>query len=193
LAARVDSCHESPGGKIGVQFLEVIHKKLDKLQEPPTGKQSRALPVPLETSKKKRGGKRARKMKQKYAVTEYRKMQNRMTFGTEAEDEAGYMDESKGMGLVGNTGKIRALTTDSRSKLTKKPQATPTSKSYTGVSSTVSGLASSVVFTPVKGFEINNPNTNAQEEKVKKANEKYFSSLGGFLKVGKKPIDEKKQ
>jgi len=63
-------------------------------------------------------------------------------------------------------------------------------KSYSGVSSTVSGLASSVVFTPVKGFEINNQNLASQQEKVKEANAKYFSNTGGFLKVGKK-ADEK--
>lgn len=193
LAARVDSCHESRGGTVGAQFLDLIHKRVDKLQEAPNAKQARALPVPLEAPKRKRGGKRARKMKEKYAVTEYRKMQNRMTFGTQAEEETGFMDETKGMGMMNGTGKIRALTADSRSKLSVKKTAETPVKSYGGgASSAVSGLASSVVFTPVKGFEINNPNMTTQEEKVRLANEKYFSSMGGFLKVGKKG-DEKKQ
>jgi U4/U6 small nuclear ribonucleoprotein PRP31 len=69
---------------------------------------------------------------------------------------------------------------------TKKQQT----KSYSGVSSTVSGLASSVVFTPVKGFEINNQNIASQQEKVKEANLKYFSNAAGFLKVGKKQDDK---
>ena len=136
-----------------------------------------------------------------------------MSFGVE-EQESSFLDSAKGLGMVGHSGKIRATTADSRSKgdhltsppifffflemlvfnflflsfvivNTKKQQT----KSYSGVSTTVSGLASSVVFTPVKGFEINNQNQVSAQEKVKEANLKYFSNAAGFLKVGKKPED----
>lgn len=115
LAARVDSCHESRDGAIGRQFAEIIQKRIDRIQEDAPGKQVKALPVPLEAYKKRRGGKRARKTKEKFAVTEYRKLQNRMSFGVE-ENEASYLDSSKGMGMIGNSGKIRATTEDKRSK-----------------------------------------------------------------------------
>ena len=41
----------------------------------------KALPAPIETSKKKRGGRRARKMKERLGITEMRKTANRMNFG----------------------------------------------------------------------------------------------------------------
>lgn len=81
LAARVDACHESVHGEIGLKFKEDIEKKLDKLQEPPPVKFIKPLPKPIEGSKKKRGGKRVRKMKERYALTEFRKQANRMNFG----------------------------------------------------------------------------------------------------------------
>lgn len=80
LAARVDACHESLDGRIGRMLREEIEKKLDKLQEPPPVKFAKPLPKPIETSKKKRGGKRVRKMKERYAMTEFRKHANRMNF-----------------------------------------------------------------------------------------------------------------
>ena len=58
LAARVDSCHEARDGSIGRQFAEIVQKRIDKIQEEAPGKQVKALPVPLEVAKKRRGGKR---------------------------------------------------------------------------------------------------------------------------------------
>lgn len=81
LAARVDANHESITGEIGLQFKEEIERKLDKLQEPPPVKFAKPLPKPIEVSKKKRGGKRVRKMKERYAMTEFRKQANRLNFG----------------------------------------------------------------------------------------------------------------
>lgn len=81
LAARVDACHESTDGQIGRQFREEIEKKLDKLQEPPPVKFVKPLPKPVDPGRKKRGGKRVRKMKERYAITEFRKQANRMNFG----------------------------------------------------------------------------------------------------------------
>ena len=81
LAARVDSFHESNDGHIGQQFREEIEKKMEKFQEPPPCKATKALPTPLEGPRKRRGGRRVRKMKERYAVTELRKQANRMNFG----------------------------------------------------------------------------------------------------------------
>lgn len=85
LAARVDASHESVTGEIGLRFKDEIEKKLDKLQEPPPVKFARPLPKPIEVSKKKRGGKRVRKMKERYAMTEFRKQANRLNFGDVSE------------------------------------------------------------------------------------------------------------
>ena len=43
------------------------------LQEPPPAKGTRALPAPIDAPKKRRGGRRVRKQKERYAVTELRK------------------------------------------------------------------------------------------------------------------------
>lgn len=80
LAARIDAFHESKDGHAGELFKEEIEKKLDKLLEPPPVKFVKPLPKPIDAAKKKRGGKRVRKMKERYAVTEFRKQANRMNF-----------------------------------------------------------------------------------------------------------------
>jgi hypothetical protein len=58
LAARIDRCRESQDGSAGQIFLNDIQKKLDKAQEPPPGKNAKALPIPDEGPKKRRAGKR---------------------------------------------------------------------------------------------------------------------------------------
>lgn len=93
-----------------------LEKRLEKLAEPPPAKVTKALPVPVEGSKKRRGGKRARKAKEAYAMTELRKLQNRMAFGQE-EEETGAYDETRGLGMAGSSsGKLRQLAGESRSK-----------------------------------------------------------------------------
>lgn len=64
-----------------VGFREDILKKLAKAQEPPPAKLQKALPAPDMNTKKKRGGKRVRKMKDRYTMSETRKAANRVGFG----------------------------------------------------------------------------------------------------------------
>lgn len=151
-------------------FKQEIDQKILEIQEPPPSHNTKALPVPLEEPKKKRGGKRARKQKEKMAITELRKSQNRMAFGEE-EKEYGVDGESVGLGVIGSsTGKIRALQADTRGKvqLSKKQKLMLEKRS-----GNVSGFSSSLAFTPVQGLELSNPETQAQ--KVKEANERWFS------------------
>lgn len=190
LAARVDSFHESLDGHIGTFYLEEIEKKIEKMQEPPPTKGTRALPTPVEAPKKKRGGRRVRKMKERYAVTEFRKQQNRMNFGEIEEDEyqndLGYNRGNIGKGGTG--GGIRMAQIDERTKVRvsqtlkrnlQKEQATWGGS--TTVKKHVSGTASSVAFTPLQGLEIVNP--QAAEKRVDEANAKYFSPSAAFVKV----------
>lgn len=67
LAARVDSIRGDPSGKTGRSLKDEIHKKIEKWQEPPPAKQPKPLPVPDSEPKKKRGGRRLRKMKERLA------------------------------------------------------------------------------------------------------------------------------
>lgn len=65
LAARVDSIRGDPSAKAGRAFKDEIHKKIEEWQEPPPAKQPKPLPVPDSEPKKKRGGRRLRKMKER--------------------------------------------------------------------------------------------------------------------------------
>lgn len=86
LAARVDSVHASPDGEAGRELLAEIQKKVEKMLEPPPVKKVKALPKPLDQSSKKRGGRRARKNKERLGLTEMRKKANRVSFGDLEED-----------------------------------------------------------------------------------------------------------
>ncbi|KAF2883843.1 hypothetical protein ILUMI_22312 [Ignelater luminosus] len=191
LAARVDACHESADGRIGKMFREEIEKKLDKLQEPPPVKFVKPLPKPVEAPRKKRGGKRVRKMKERYAMTEFRKHANRMNFA-DIEDDAYQEDLGYTRGTIGksSTGRIRLPQVDEKTKvrisktLQKNLQKQHAWGGSTTVKKQVSGTASSVAFTPLQGLEIVNP--QAAEVKVNEANAKYFSNTSGFLKLDTK-------
>ena len=81
LAARMDSFHEDVNGELGEKLRGEIEQKLDKLQEPPPVKTIKPLVAPIEVAKKKRGGRRYRKMKERMGMTEVRKQANRLNFG----------------------------------------------------------------------------------------------------------------
>ncbi|KAI8907328.1 hypothetical protein EDD86DRAFT_209337 [Gorgonomyces haynaldii] len=171
LAARVDAARESPDGAIGQMYLQDIQRKIDLLVQPPPQKQTKALPVPDEIKKKRRGGRRARKMKERMGITELSKAQNRMAFG-EQEEEVGFGDETIGLGMVGSgSGKIRQFQ-ETKIKMPIKKQKT----FHTNNPIAASGLASSVAFTPVKGIELENPDLVKKEE----PKAKYFGA--GFFR-----------
>lgn len=191
LAARVDACHESSDGRIGRMLRDEVERKLDKLQEPPPVKFVKPLPKPIDQSKKKRGGKRVRKMKERYALTEFRKHANRMNFA-EIEDDAYQEDLGYTRGTIGKagTGRIRLPQVDEKTKvrISKTLQKNLQKQQIWGGSTTVkkqiSGTASSVAFTPLQGLEIVNP--QAAETNANESNAKYFSNTSGFLKLDKK-------
>ena len=61
--------------------MNEIERRLEKLQEPPPVKAIKPLPPPIDPTRKKRGGRRARKMKDRLGMTDLRKRQSQMTFG----------------------------------------------------------------------------------------------------------------
>jgi U4/U6 small nuclear ribonucleoprotein PRP31 len=116
LACRVDLSREYPDGRMGDTFRHDIQKKIDLLVEPPPAKKTKALPLPIEF-KKRRGGKRARREKERLAGSELQKASNRMAFGEAEEEIIGITGESIGLGLIGgSTGKLRLKTKDSKFK-----------------------------------------------------------------------------
>lgn len=191
IAARVDASHSAADGSVGRAYLQQIERALDKLQEPPPVKNVKALPAPIDQPGKKRGGKRVRRMKERLAMTEFRKQQNRMNFG-DIEDDAYQEDLGFTTGTIGKAGKgrIRAPQIDQKTnvRISKALQKNLQKQQVYGGSTTVkrqvAGTASSVAFTPLQGLEIVNP--HAAEAKVNEANAKYFSSTSGFMSAVKK-------
>lgn len=184
LACRMDMQRAYPDGAYGMKALEELEKKLEKLAEPPPAKITKALPVPVEGSKKRRGGKRARKAKEAYAMTELRKLQNRMAFGEEEEEAAAY-DETRGLGMAGSSsGKLRQLQGESRSKAKMSKNNKSRLAALRGSSSgTQSGLASSISFTPHQGVEFVDP---TRQKKIQAANDSWFAE--GAFSVVKPPV-----
>eukprot|EP01027_Heterolobosea_sp_BB2_P005205 GEZU01007975.1.p1 GENE.GEZU01007975.1~~GEZU01007975.1.p1 ORF type:complete len:555 (+),score=196.05 GEZU01007975.1:52-1665(+) len=178
LAARVDSFNGAPDGSTGQRLREQIEAQIKKWQEPPPAKQEKPLPVPDEKPKKRRGGKRLRKEKERYKMTEMRKQANRIQFGT-PEDET---VEGKGLGMLGKSGsgKIR-INVETKLKVPKKLLQ----KNRPGHQT--SGLSTSLAFTPVQGFELENPDKAKLAPQTK---DKYFSSKLGFAKLKRKQEDE---
>ncbi|KAG0209434.1 U4/U6 small nuclear ribonucleoprotein Prp31 [Mortierella sp. GBA30] len=191
LAARMDRVHSRPDGSFGREAREDIEKKVEKLLEPPPQKNIKALPAPLEAPKKRRGGRRARKEKELYAVSEMQKLKNRVEFGVEEQEVMGY-GTTEGLGMLGQNhsgagaGRIRAAQQNNRNrgKISNRNAARLAQYGTSNASGlATAGTASSIAFTPVQGIELVDP--TAAAAKVKAANEKYFGS-GGFLKMDKK-------
>lgn len=82
-SAAQSSCSSAPPAlpQVGYELKDEIERKFDKWQEPPPVKQVKPLPAPLDGQRKKRGGRRYRKMKERLGLTEIRKQANRMSFG----------------------------------------------------------------------------------------------------------------
>lgn len=175
LAARVDSTQRGGSNAVGVKFKDALVEKIEKWQEPSKAKTQKALPIPDEKPRRKRGGKRYRKMKERMQLTDVRKEANRMSFAA-ADNE--YGDNAMGInhGRLGaeGSGNLRIVRKEQKS-MAKKLKAA----SYAASNGT-SGLASSLAFTPVQGLELINPQVAA--ERVRKANEKYFGNTSTFQK-----------
>jgi U4/U6 small nuclear ribonucleoprotein PRP31 len=119
LASRVDSFHENVDGRMGQQLRDDIEKKFDKWVEPPPIKDTKALPRPDDAPRKKRGGRRVRKMKEKFAVTEMRRQANRVEFGKIGEDVY-QTDLGFSVGTLGrkeNTGRVRTPAMDKKTQV----------------------------------------------------------------------------
>lgn len=117
LASRIDAVRESVDGSQGFVYRNEIQKKIDALLQPLNHKRVKALPVPKEEPTKRRGGKRARKAKERMAATTLQKEQNRMKFGEQEQELVFGDEETIGLGLIGgSTGRVRAAHADPRIK-----------------------------------------------------------------------------
>ena len=82
LCIRADLVEMNGNNEMGISLKDYIAKKIQKWMEKPKAKIKKALPVPgADKNKTKRGGKRVRQYKEKFAMTDVRKAANRMIFG----------------------------------------------------------------------------------------------------------------
>lgn len=178
LAARVDAGGSDTAGGHGKNLRDEIKKKIDKWQEPPPPKQPKPLPVPDADPKKRRGGRRLRQQKERYGMTDMRRLANRMQFGIPEESSLGD-GIGEGYGMLGQagSGKLRVAQSHKKIAVPKKYKE----KNY-GSSGSTSGLAS-LVFTPVQGMELSNP--QAQANLGSGTQSTYFSDTGTFSRLKK--------
>jgi U4/U6 small nuclear ribonucleoprotein PRP31 len=179
LAARVDCFHDAETEKAatGNSLREFIERSIERMQEPPPAKQAKPLAVPDEKPRKKRGGRRYRKVKERYAVTDVRKAQNRMNFGVDEQDSLLAGDTVKDLGMIGKSSGSVLLRAQEKGILKKYKQ-----KSFS-TGGTTSGLSSSLAFTPIQGIELENPLAAAARQSD--ANAKYFGTASTFAHLSK--------
>jgi len=163
----------------GRKFREEIVTKITKWEEPDKARTLKALPKPDLSTKKRRGGKRVRRMKERFETTELQKQANKRSFNAETGE---YGDDAMGLtlGMLDSKegGNLRQTVEKKKMRQanTKASRKRAVKAAGSGVAS--SGLVSSMVFTPVQGLELVNP--DAAKEKVREANKKWFSEDAGF-------------
>ena len=163
LAVKVDAFHEHGDGSIGRSLREEVERKLDGLQ---------------------------RRMKERYALTEMRKQQNRMTFG-QIEQDAYQEDLGYTRGIMGKgaPGRIRGPTVDEKTKvrisqtLQRNLQRQQAYGGTTTIKRQVAGTASSVTFTPLQGLEIVAAQAVEKKADIVRYFSKYFVRTGTFINV----------
>lgn len=148
------------------------------------------LPIPDSERKKRRGGKRARKLKELYAQTEMRKQKNRLAFGETAEVEVFVGDRMEGMGMLGaatGSGNLRLMstgsTTDTRLKdhLKRHVQKKLNTTGNSGKNSTViTGDTISLSATPTTSSNNNSSKNDNNTTTNSGNNSKYFNFNTGF-------------
>lgn len=179
LAARIDCYQSSFDCAQGERLRNEVEERLEKEQGPATARTKKALPIPEEKKRSKRGGKRMRKMKERFAVTEMQKLQNKMTFTV---DGGEYGDSAMGNdhGMVGSkdSGRLRAPVAKESKVLKSQKKAVSVASAQTG------GTSSSMAFSTMQGLELVNP--NAAADRVKAANNKWFNANSGFLSAAPK-------
>ncbi|PIA27455.1 hypothetical protein AQUCO_07700013v1 [Aquilegia coerulea] len=158
LAARKDSNRGTnlTGDGYGRKLRDQIYKEMKKSQELPPAKQHKPLPVPDCNTKKKRGGRRFRKTKERYAVTKTRKFANRIQFGVPEESSLGD-GLGVGYGLLGQSGSGKLRLPKGQTRRLGVKGTRNSKDNHFRISSGSSGLTTSLVFTPMQGIELINP------------------------------------
>lgn len=204
LESLSDITTEKIPGSTGMQMLDELKKKLDKWQEPPPIKKVKALPRPDDQPKKKRGGKRFRKLKERNAMTQTRKLQNRVAFDVAPDDvidaeDLGMLNQKDASGVFhrlrlqamtkkvtrknarnlaigGSNNSGTSGTATSMIQTSKVTGMTTAARAFT--TGTATGFTTAVTFTAAQGLELAAPAPVSQQS----APSRYFSSNVSFSK-----------
>ncbi|SJK86023.1 U4/U6 small nuclear ribonucleoprotein PRP31 [Babesia microti strain RI] len=180
LAARVDLFGKAKDGGIGEKFRNHILVNLSKALEMPDAPIKKALPIPEERKTNKRGGKRYRKMKEKYGISQIRQQANRIAFGPEGQEEIGL--EGHQLGMLGkSTGKGKIILQVKRKQIHVPRKRQLMLQKQMESSNAINGMATSLAFTPLQGIELCNPKRNTQE-----ITPGYFDKFAKFSKLSMK-------
>lgn len=77
--AKFDAGRSSPDGSLGRRIRDEIDARFDKIQQPPEGQKPKPTIAQFEEKpKRRRGGRKYRKMKERLGLTQVRTMQNRI-------------------------------------------------------------------------------------------------------------------
>lgn len=98
LAARVDAGHPRDD-QLGRHWKNELSEKIQKLQEPPGISTTKPLPVPEDQPKRKRAGRKFKKYKQQFQLSQLRQLQNRMEFGKAEQSVIDDTGEELGLGM----------------------------------------------------------------------------------------------
>lgn len=190
LAARVDACREQRDGSVGRKLREKLEEKFLKWQEPPPAKTLKPLPVPGDEAKRKhRGGKRARREKERLGITDIRRLANRVKFG-EQEEVIGNDLENEGFGMLGAEGskrlRIQSKKTDTVSiaakrRLAKQKRNGISEAAALGITTNLADGIELGAVTPAPGG-VGLGSIDADDTKQ---GTNYFSSSAPFLQVKK--------
>jgi len=166
-AVRVDLQRTDPTGSIGRDIKNKMFSRFDKIQEPGQARLRKPLPAPDDKPKKRRGGKKYRNLKEKTAMTEFRKQANRLAFGEKGEDE--FRESGVGFGMMGASGqgKVRVQVKNQKINLSKKQKADLSKNMGGGSQKDISGLTSSIVLSSASGIQLFDP-TYVQRMNAKK-------------------------
>jgi U4/U6 small nuclear ribonucleoprotein PRP31 len=163
----------------GKKLKEFIGKKMDRIKEPKAPALKKPLPRPDDKPRRKRGGKRSRGIKQRLERTQMRNLKNTMQFGV-AESE--YRDTGHGLGML-DKGVVKHVVKKQQINTKKNKQIALQSQAE----QQKSGLYSTVSLTQQEGMKLYNP--EMFENKLNKAQERYFNPTSGFTTVQKKKAE----
>ncbi|EEC50835.1 predicted protein [Phaeodactylum tricornutum CCAP 1055/1] len=176
LAARCDYVNVNSGRErtptSGRQFRSDIESKISQWHEPDRAQVLKALPKPDLTIKKRRGGKRMRRLKERYEETAMMKQANTRAFSAKAGE---YGDDAMGLSLglldksdVTASGSLRKKTEKRKLRVANTKASRKRAEQMKATTNT-NGLAR---------MELVNPDAN--RERLREANNKWFSNNAGF-------------